>query len=70
VFIGAPLGVAIGRTLWTRFAGSLHVVPQPTVPVLSVVVIGAGALALANLVSILPGLTASRTPTAVLLHAE
>ena len=70
VLIGAPVGIIIGRTLWNRFAGALHVVPEPTVPALSIVLIGVGALLLANLVAALPGRQAARTHTAVLLRAE
>src|SRR5205085_2510666 len=30
---GIPLGIALGRWLWTLFARSIYVVPQPAVPV-------------------------------------
>ena len=30
------LGIVVGRALWDHFAGALHVVPQPTVPALTV----------------------------------
>jgi len=45
-------------------------VPVPTVPVLSIVLIGIGAVALANIVAALPGRLAARTPTALALRAE
>ena len=70
VLIGAPLGIIIGRALWNRFAGALHVVPEPTVPVLTIALIGVGALVIANLVAAIPGRQAARTHTAVLLRAE
>ena len=44
--------------------------PQPTVPVLSVVLVAVGTLVLANLVAAVPGRMAARTPTALLLRAE
>jgi hypothetical protein len=41
-----------------------------SVPVLTVVLIGVGALALANVVAAIPGRLAARTPTALLLRSE
>jgi hypothetical protein len=70
VIIGLPLGIVIGRALWNRFASALHVVPDPTVPALTIAVIGIAALVLANVVAAIPGLQAARTETAVLLRAE
>jgi FtsX-like permease family len=68
--VGVPLGIALGRALWDLFAGQISVVPQPTVPALTVVLIVAGALVTANLVALLPGWVAGRTPAAALLRAE
>jgi hypothetical protein len=65
-----PLGIVIGRVLWTVFANEIHAVPTPTVPALSIVLIAVGALVLANVVAAVPGRSAARTPTAVLLRAE
>ncbi|HTU08847.1 MAG TPA: FtsX-like permease family protein, partial [Trebonia sp.] len=68
--VGVPLGIALGRALWDLFARQISVVPQPTVPVLTVVLIVAGALVTAILVALLPGRAAGRTPAAALLRAE
>jgi ABC-type antimicrobial peptide transport system permease subunit len=70
VIVGVPLGIVAGRGLWYLFADQLHVVPQPTVPTLTISLIVTGALVLANLVAAIPGRQAARTKTAVLLHAE
>jgi ABC-type lipoprotein release transport system permease subunit len=70
VLVGVPVGVVFGRWLWDLFARNIDVVPSPTIPALSVVLIALGALVLANLVAALPGLIAARTKTASLLHAE
>ncbi len=70
VVVGIPLGVVIGRQLWTLFANSLNAVPDPTVPGLSVLLVGIGALLFANVVAALPGRSAARTPTALVLRAE
>ena len=68
--VGVPLGIFIGRALWDRFANAIHVVPEPTVPALTIALIALGALVLANLVAAIPGRQAARTQTALLLHAE
>ena len=68
--VGVPLGILAGRFLWDRFANALHVVPEPTVPALSIALIAVGAVLLANLVAAIPGRQAARTRTALLLHAE
>ena len=65
-----PLGIIAGRSLWNPFARAIHAVPEPTVPALSLVLIALGALVLANLVAVIPGLQAARTQTAALLHSE
>ena len=70
IVIGVPLGIAVGRTLWTLFAREIFAVPEPTVPVLAVVLVAVGTLVLANLVAAVPGRMAARTPTALLLRAE
>ena len=70
VAVGIPLGVVAGRQLWTLFAHNLNAVPDPTVPVLSVILVGLGALAFANLVAMVPGRSAARVPTALVLRVE
>jgi ABC-type lipoprotein release transport system permease subunit len=70
VLVGVPLGIALGRWLWTLFARDISVVPDPTVPVLSMGLIVLGALVFANLVAVFPGRVAARTPTAQLFRAE
>ena len=70
VIVGVPLGIALGRWLWTLFARGIYAVPDPSVPVLTVVLVVLGALAFANLVAMVPGRIAARTSTALLLRAE
>jgi hypothetical protein len=70
VVVGVPVGIALGRWLWDLFARQIYAVPDATVPTLSVVVVALGALVLANVVAALPGRSAARTPTALLLHSE
>jgi ABC-type antimicrobial peptide transport system permease subunit len=68
--IGIPLGIVIGRELWNLFARGIDVVPDPAVPVLTLVLVGIGALVFANLVAAIPGRIAARTSTALVLRAE
>jgi ABC-type lipoprotein release transport system permease subunit len=70
VVVGVPLGIALGRWIWTLFARDIYVVVQPTVPALSVLAVAVGALEFANLVAMVPGRVAARTPTAIVLRAE
>src|SRR5205807_1064896 len=67
---GMPLGIALGRQLWILFARNIDAVPQPSVPVLSLILAALGALVFANVVAALPGRTAARMPTAMLLQTE
>jgi len=68
--VGVPVGIIVGRTLWDLFAHEIDAVPAPSVPVLAIVLVALGGLLLANLVAVLPGRVAARTPTALLLRAE
>jgi ABC-type antimicrobial peptide transport system permease subunit len=70
VVVGLPLGVAVGRWLWTLFAEEVFAVPRPTVPVGPLILVAVGALALVNVVAALPGLIAARTRIALVLRAE
>jgi ABC-type lipoprotein release transport system permease subunit len=68
--VGIPFGIIMGRELWTLFARNINAVPDPTVPVLSVILVGVGTLIFTNLVAVLPGRSAARTSTAFVLRAE
>ncbi len=68
--IGMPIGIVVGRGLWYLFAHELHVVPEATVPALTLLFVAVAALVLANLVAAIPGRQAARTPTALVLSSE
>ena len=70
VMLGVPIGIALGRWLWTLFADGISAVSHPTVPILSVALVALGAVVFANLVALLPGRVAARTRTSLLLRAE
>jgi hypothetical protein len=67
---GVPLGIALGRWLWTAFARQIYAVPEPTVPVGAMLLLVLGTLVTVNLVAALPGLAAARIPVALALRAE
>jgi hypothetical protein len=68
--VGVPLGILIGRQLWTLFARSINAVPDPTVPTVSIVLVVLGSIIFANFVATTPGRIAARTSTALVLRAE
>ncbi len=68
--IGIPLGIALGRSLWDLFVHEISAVPDPTIPGISILLIAATAIVLANAVAAVPGQIAARTPTAQLLRTE
>jgi hypothetical protein len=70
IVIGVPLGLALGRWLWTLFAQEIGAVPAPVIPFLSIVVAALVALALAVGLSAVPGRIAARTPVVTALTAE
>jgi hypothetical protein len=70
LIIGIPLGIVCGRWLWLAFARQIYTVPFASVPVLSMFVLGAAALVLANVVAFFPGRVAARTAAATALRAE
>jgi ABC-type antimicrobial peptide transport system permease subunit len=70
IVLGIPIGIVVGRELWTLFARNINAVPDATVPLVSVLLVGVGTLVFTNLVAVLPGLSAARTSTALVLRAE
>jgi hypothetical protein len=70
VVAGLPLGILIGRWLWILFARYIGAVPQPTVPMLSMIVVVVATLVLANLVAALPGRSAAHVSTAQVLRGD
>jgi len=70
VVIGVPLGIVLGRWLWILFAEQIGAVPEPTVPVWSLVVAALAAFVLAVAAAVLPARRAARTAAALVLHDE
>jgi hypothetical protein len=70
IAVGLPLGVAAGRWAWTLVTDQLGLVPVSAAPGLMLLLVGLLSLAAANLVAIVPGLMATRTRPATILHRE
>jgi len=70
VAVGVPFGIVAGRLLWSAFARQLDVAARPTVPLVAVVVVAAGAVLLANVIAAAPGRAARRVKVAALLRSE
>lgn len=68
--VGLPVGAIIGRELWSAFARSISVVPEPTVPIVALVLVAVGALFFANAVALLPGRRAARISAALIFAIE
>ena len=70
IIVSVPIGVGLGRTLWSSFAGGIGLVDDPLTPVASVaavvVVTIVGAVALAAI----PGRRASQVRPAEVLRTE
>jgi len=70
LLVGIPGGIVLGRWLWDLFARQIYAVPRATVPTLSLCLLGAAAVVLANVVAYFPSRSASRTRAALVLRAE
>ena len=70
LLIGLPLGVAVGRWVWTFFASQIGVIPEPAVDLPPLLLAIPVTLLLANLIALIPGRLAAATPPATALRAE
>jgi hypothetical protein len=68
--IALPIGVIGGRFAWKRYATGLEVVPEPVTPWLHLTILVVVTLAVALVVSIIPGLRAVRHSPAESLRSE
>ena len=67
---GVPLGIGVGRTLWTQFATQLDMVPEVSTPFVTLTIISVVALVVALGAAALPARAARRVHPATLLHSE
>jgi ABC-type antimicrobial peptide transport system permease subunit len=68
--IGLPVGVALGRIVWNRFADWQGIPAVPTVTVWVLVLVAVAVLAAAALIAIVPARLAARTAPADALRTE
>lgn len=68
--IGLPVGVMLGRVLWTTFADGLGVIAVPRVPIAVVGLAVPAGLILANVLAARPAGNAARTSPALVLRTE
>jgi hypothetical protein len=61
IVLGVPLGVVVGRVVWRAFANNLGVVPVTVVQPWLLTALVAGALVVANLLAVIPGVIAARS---------
>jgi putative ABC transport system permease protein len=70
LLVGLPAGIVGGRWAWRVFAAQLGVLPEPAVPLTTIIIAIPAALALANLIAAAPGRAAARTQPATVLRTE
>lgn len=70
LLVGVPVGVALGRSLWTAFASQLDVVSRPAVPLGLLALVGAAAIVVANVVAAVPARWVQRVKPATALSAD
>ena len=70
LLIGLPIGIALGRKVWSTFATNLGIPADAHTPVTLLLLMIPAALLIANAIAALPGLVASRMPPAAALRSE
>ena len=68
--VGVPVGVTLGRVVWSAFALNVGVVPEPVVNSWVIVSLSAAVLVGAFVLAIGPALAAARARPARLLRME
>jgi len=70
IVIGIPVGVILGRANWNLVTDQFGLANDPIVPGARLVLFALATLFVINVVAIVPGLLATRTSPATILHAE
>ena len=68
IVVGVPMGVVIGRAIWTAFTDNLGAVPVVVLPILVLGGLVVGVFIVANLIAITPALIARRAKPADLMR--
>lgn len=70
LLIGLPVGIAVGRVVWSVFAHQVGTLPEPVTPSIKLLLTIPAAVVLANLIAAIPGVVAGRMKPALALRAE
>jgi predicted lysophospholipase L1 biosynthesis ABC-type transport system permease subunit len=70
LLIGLPVGIAGGRWAWHYLATQLGVLPEPAIPLTTIIITIPAALVLANLIATAPGQAAAHIQPATILRTE
>ena len=70
LLIGVPVGIALGRALWTSLSDRLGVVPDPVTPLVGLLILAAATLVVGGLLSYGGGAVLARTRPAAALRSE
>ena len=68
--LGIPLGVVVGRQVFTAFADNMGVVDDPALPIAWIAVGTVGIAIVANVAAAIPARQARRMRAAALLNTE
>ena len=70
LIIGVPLGIVIGRLVWTAIVDDIGLVSAPVVSISAIGVVVMLVLVVANLAALGPGIAAARSRPANALRTE
>ena len=70
IVVGVPVGAAAGRATWTLVTDRLGLEPNARFPLGLLFIVAITTLVAANLIAIVPGVFANRTPPARILRTE
>ncbi len=70
LLIGLPVGIVVGRLVWTAFTQQLGTVANPVTPAVRVLLTIPAAVLLANIIAAVPAVIAGRMKPALALRAE
>ena len=70
LLVGLPIGIAIGREIWSVFADGLGIPRDPRTPMVAVVLAIPIALVIGNVIAAIPAFFAGRTAPAQILRTE
>jgi hypothetical protein len=70
IVLGVPIGIGVGRALWSSVAGRANLVVRPDMPAVALIGVSTGALVIALMASVWPNHRARRLRPARVLRGE